>query len=98
MKFFKFNKLRIFWTFIVFLAICYFGKINLYPCKVTPVVLNMVYKWSLCPMDFFGMPIIGIGRLYFGLYYGRYIAIFLNLVIAWLIVGLIMYLYKKYKK
>ena len=98
MKFFKFNKVRIFWTLMVFLAINYFGKCNLFPCKIAPIYKELVYRWGLCPMDFFGMPIVGVSRLYFGLYYGRYIAIFLNLVIAYLIVSLIYYLYKKYKK
>lgn len=100
MKFFKFNKIRAFWTLIIFLAINYFGKCNLYPCKVAAVIAKPVYRWSLCPLDFFGMPILGVSRLYFGLpfHYGRYIAIFLNLVIAYLIVSLVYYLYKKYKK
>ena len=86
-------------TAFVFLLLGYLGKIAIYPCKWAPVVLNPVYKWKLCSMDLLARRfIVGVHELYFGFNQGKIIALVLNLVIAWLIVSLIIYICTKLKK
>lgn len=91
--------LKIVLTVLVFLLIGFYGAFNLYPCKTAPVVLNPIYTWNLCSMDLIAaVQIVGIDKLYFGLTWGRWIAILLNLVLAYLIVLGADYLYNKFKK
>jgi len=88
-------------TAIIFLLIGYFGVCKLYPCKVSPVIAEPVYTWSVCSMNLLATKyILGISEMYFGLSYnlGRFVALVLNWVIAYLIVIGLIYAYNKFKK
>ena len=89
------------WTsvMIVFILIGYYGFCKLYPCLSSPIIAKPVYTWKLCSMDIFNrMYIIGVSERYFGLAQGWVIALFLNLIIAYLIVAGLKYGYDKIKK
>ncbi len=95
----KFTKIKGILTLIIFGLISYFGKIKIYPCKSSPVIAVPKYTWKLCGADVLTRRIIvGVHEMYCGFNQGWIIALALNLVIAYLIVSLVVYLYKKYKK
>lgn len=82
---------------LVFLFFSYSANIPLYPCKSSPVIAKPVYTWKLCNMNAMGrVNWVGVHEKYFGINeYGRYIGLFLNLAIAFLIIGLLSKLCKK---
>ena len=84
---------------LVFVLISYFGKIVFYPCKSSPVIAVPKYTWKLCNMDILGrVDWVGVSERYFGFNQGKIIALILNFVIAYIIVSLLIKLYKRYKK
>jgi len=81
---------------LVFVLISYLGKIAIYPCKSSPVIAVPKYTWKLCNMDILGrLNWVGVSEKYLGFYQGKWIALLLNLVIAYLIVYLLIYIHKK---
>lgn len=96
-KFLKFNWTKGGIAALLFILISFFGSFNLCPCKTAPVILNPIYKWGTCSMNVL-TPILGVHKLYFGFEQGWILALVLNLVVAYLIACLAVYLYKKYKK
>lgn len=89
------------WTLVViiFILIGYFGFFKIYPCKVAPVVLNPIYRWSLCSMDMFASAkMVGMYKLYFGFEKGNWLALLLNFIIAYLIVIGVKYVYERVTK
>ena len=85
-------------TAVVFLLINYFAKIAIYPCKSSPVIAVPKYIWKLCSMAVSDRRmIVGVHEMYWGFNQGWILALFGNLLIAYLIVSLIIYLYKKRK-
>ena len=86
-------------TGLIFILISYLGKIAIYPCKVSAVIQFPVYTWKLFQMSILrSMYTFGIHEMYFGFNAGKYLGLVLNLVVAYLVVSLTLYLYKKYKK
>lgn len=86
-------------TAAVFLLIGYLAKIAIYPCKSSPVIAVPKYTWKLCNMNILGrVNWVGVSEMYFGFNtVGKVIALILNFVVAYLIVSLAIYLYKKRK-
>ena len=77
-------------TILIFILIGYYGVCKLYPCTSSPVIAKPVYKWGFCSMSLIArMKIVGVHELYFGFEAGKWIALLLNLVIAYLISHLI---------
>jgi len=95
MRKFKHGKLGL--VAFIFILISFFGKIVLYPCKSSPVITVPKYIWKLCNMDILGrVDWVGVSEKYFGFNQGKIIVLILNFVIAYLIVSLILKLYKKW--